>query len=119
MGEDGGAGVKSYPYFLPLLASLGITPPAPEYWFAKPRRWRFDYAWPEHKLALEVQGGIWTKGRHTRGAAMLKEWEKLNTAAEMGWRILYCQPKELLKEQMALTIVHALDWRPLEDLQSR
>ena len=67
----------------------------PEFRFCEGRRWRFDYAWPFVKVALEVQGGIWTAGRHVRGKALLKEWEKLNTAAAMGWRILYFQPKDL------------------------
>jgi hypothetical protein len=71
--------------------------PTPEFRFDPKRRWRFDYAWPDFKVALEVQGGIFIQGRHSRGAALLKEWEKLNRAAELGWRILYCQPDDLLK----------------------
>ncbi len=59
-------------------------------------------------LAVEVQGGIFIQGRHSRGAALLKEWEKLNTAAILGWRILYCQPQDLLKKEMAETIKQAL-----------
>lgn len=66
----------------------------PEYRFAPPRRWRFDWAWLDCKVALEVQGGIWTHGRHTRGAALLKEHEKLNAAAALGWRVLYCTPQQ-------------------------
>lgn len=93
------------------LASFGIPEPQYEFRFHVSRRWRFDLAWPKRGVALEIQGGIWTQGRHSRGAAMLAEWEKLNTAAGLGWRILYCQPKELLKQEMAHTIIHALDWR--------
>lgn len=72
-----------------------IPPPLCEYRFHPVRKWRFDFAWPDAKVALEVQGGIWFGGRHTRGAALIKEWEKLNTAASLGWRILYCQPSDL------------------------
>lgn len=73
--------------------------PAPifEYKFHNIRRWRFDWAWLEQRVALEIQGGIFIMGRHSRGAALLKEWEKLNAAAIMGWRILYCQPSDLFK----------------------
>lgn len=60
--------------------------------------------WDRVKIALEVQGGIFVNGRHSRGAALLKEWEKLNTAAEMGFRIIYCQPCDLLTKQTADTI---------------
>ena len=49
---------------------------------------------------LEVQGGIFIAGRHTRGAELLKEWEKLNTLASMGWRVLYCQPQDVCTTDM-------------------
>jgi hypothetical protein len=86
--------------------------PAPHYELAfhPDRKWRFDMAWGQEKVALEVQGGIWGGGRHTRGAALLKEWEKLNTAAADGWRILYCQPDDLLTAQTANYIKNALKY---------
>lgn len=64
--------------------------PAPqrEYRFAEGRRWRFDFAWPGEKLAVEVEGGIFTSGRHTRGTGMLADMEKYNRAALLGWRVL-------------------------------
>ena len=77
----------------------GLSEPVAEYRFAPPRKWRFDFAWEVHRLALEVQGGIFTNGRHTRGAALLKEMEKLNTAAAMGYRVLYVVPSELCMPQ--------------------
>lgn len=76
----------------------GLPEPVFEWKFHPTRKWRFDIAWNplgESPLALEVQGGIFIAGRHSRGAALLKEWEKLNAAACMGWRILYCQPQDL------------------------
>ena len=81
------------------LKACGIQAPEFELRFHPVRRWRFDLSWPEQKVALEVQGGIFVNGRHSRGAAMLKEWEKLNTAAEMGWRVVFCQPSDLCKAQ--------------------
>ena len=74
---------------------VGIPEPVYEYKFHPVRRWRMDLAWIEQKVYLEVQGGIFVQGRHSRGAAMLKEWQKINTASGMGWRVLYCQPKDL------------------------
>jgi len=62
--------------------------PKREYPFAHPRRWRFDFAWPSLMLALEVEGGIWTKGRHSRGSGMEADMEKYNHAARLGWRVL-------------------------------
>lgn len=81
---------------LPLVVGVVRIPaPAREHRFHASRRWRFDFAWEMHKLALEVQGGIFTRGRHTRGAALLKEHEKLNAAAIAGWRVLYCTPRDV------------------------
>lgn len=74
--------------------AAGLPEPVPEYVFAAPRKWRFDYAWPDQKVALEVQGGLFIKGRHTQGSWLLKEHEKLNTAAALGWRVCYCTPTE-------------------------
>ena len=87
-----------------------IADPVAEHRFAPPRRWRMDWAWPDHKLALEVQGGIFVAGRHSRGAAMLKEWEKLNTAAAMGWRFLFCQPADLYRTETLALLRQALSY---------
>lgn len=73
----------------------GLPEPMLEYKFHPSRRWRFDFAWPEYKIALEVEGGIFVYGRHTRGSGFLKDMEKYNAAAMMGWRILRVQPKDL------------------------
>jgi uncharacterized protein YndB with AHSA1/START domain len=71
-----------------------LTPVA-EHRFDPDRRWRFDYAWPDALVALEVEGGVFTGGRHTRGAGFLKDIEKYNRAAVLGWRVLRTTPKEL------------------------
>jgi hypothetical protein len=86
----------------------GIPAPIYEYKFHPVRRWRFDLCWLPQRVALEVQGGIFVRGRHSRGAALLKEWEKLNTAAGMGWRVLYCQPRDLCTLETADFIRNAL-----------
>jgi hypothetical protein len=83
------------PLFLALLKRAKLPAPVIEHRFAPPRRWRFDYAFPDAKVALEVDGGVWTRGRHTRGSGWLKDTEKLNTAAVMGWRLLRCTPAQL------------------------
>ena len=70
-----------------------LPPHHTEYRFDAFRRWRFDYAWPMFKVALEVEGAIWTGGRHTRGAGFLKDMEKYNEATLQGWRVLRCTPK--------------------------
>lgn len=59
------------------------------------RGWRFDFAWLQHRLALEVEGGIWIGGGHNRGRGFSKDILKYNTATQLGWRILRCVPKNL------------------------
>ena len=83
------------PLFLALVKRAKLPAPTAEYRFHDSRKWRFDWAWPEYRVALEVDGGIWRGGRHTRGAGWLKDTEKLNTAASMGWRLLRCTPTQL------------------------
>ena len=68
-----------------------------EYKFYPERRWRFDYAIPEHKIALEVEGGVWTQGRHTRPQGFLGDIEKYNTATLMGWRVFRTTPTDLYR----------------------
>jgi hypothetical protein len=52
-------------------------------------------AWPERKLAIEVQGGIWTGGAHARGAGIERDMEKHNLCVIAGWRLFYCAPAKL------------------------
>lgn len=59
-----------------------------EYRFHPVRRWRFDFAYPQHLLAIEVEGGVWMGGRHTRGRGFELDAEKYNSATIMGWKVL-------------------------------
>jgi very-short-patch-repair endonuclease len=62
----------------------GLTPER-EYRFHPDRKWRFDFCFPDRKCAVEIEGGIWTNGRHTRGSGFVADCEKYNAAAAMGW----------------------------------
>ncbi len=75
---------------------MGLSAPVAELQFEPLRRWRFDYSWPEAKIALEVEGGIWSGGRHTRGKGFIGDMAKYNHAARLGWRVLRVQPKDLM-----------------------
>lgn len=65
----------------------GLPTPEREYRFHDVRRWRFDFAWPELRVAVEVDGGTWAAGRHNRGAGFEGDAEKLNAATALGWRV--------------------------------
>lgn len=65
----------------------GLDVPIREYRFAPPRRFRFDYAWLSRWLAAEVDGAVWILGRHSRGAGIESDCEKVNLAIERGWTV--------------------------------
>lgn len=102
--------------FFSLLKREGLPLPFPEYVFAAPRKWRFDFAWvvvpsftmPNVKVALEVEGGVWTRGRHTRGSGFLKDCQKYNEAACRGWRLLRVTPQQLCTLDTIALIKRAL-----------
>lgn len=98
----------------------GWACPIPEYRFAPLRRWRFDWAFTDHKIAIEIQGGIFKAGRHVRGAAMLKEYDKLNEAAILGWRIIFLTPKQFEGGEVFAILERAISNRPspLPDAQA-
>jgi very-short-patch-repair endonuclease len=51
--------------------------------------WRFDFAWPEPvKVAIELEGGTFTKGRHIRARGYSSDCEKYNAAQQLGWVVL-------------------------------
>lgn len=51
------------------------------------RRFRFDYAHPESKVAIELNGGTWAKMGHSSGTGIKRDYEKLNLATAIGWRV--------------------------------
>jgi very-short-patch-repair endonuclease len=75
---------------------MGLPLPVTEHVFHPTRKWRFDYAWTDSKVALEIEGGVWSGGRHTSSKGFIGDMSKYNEAACLGWRILRIQPKALL-----------------------
>jgi very-short-patch-repair endonuclease len=56
--------------------------------FARPEReWRFDFAWPAQLVAVEIEGGTWIAGAHSRGKGFEEDCDKYNEAQLRGWRI--------------------------------
>jgi very-short-patch-repair endonuclease len=74
-----------------------LTIPVAEYRFHPTRKWRFDFAWPTERLAVEVNGGAFASGggRHTRGAGFRSDAEKLSEAAILGWRVIHVLPEQI------------------------
>jgi very-short-patch-repair endonuclease len=59
-----------------------------EHQFHPLRKWKFDYAHLDTKVAIEIEGGVWTNGRHVRGSGFIGDAEKYNTAAMHGWAVI-------------------------------
>lgn len=78
---------------------FNLPKPIQEYKFHPVRKWRIDYYFEANgrKVGLEVEGGIWTGGRHTRGKGFAGDMEKYNAATALGITILRVVPGELLK----------------------
>ena len=89
--------------------AAGLPEPVCEFRFHPTRRWRFDYAWPDRLLAVEVEGGAWTGGRHTTGAGFVSDMEKYNAATLAGWRILRYLPRQLKLAPSDLRTLLVLD----------
>ena len=69
------------------IRALKLPLPELEWRFDAVRKWRFDLAWPGKRIGMEVDGGVWSGGRHVRGAGFEKDCEKCNAATLAGWRV--------------------------------
>jgi very-short-patch-repair endonuclease len=90
-----------------------------EYQFHPTRKWRFDYAIPVHKIAVEVDGGVWIGGRHNRASGYIKDLEKFNAAGSMGWTVLKFTPDKLYKSVTIDLIRETVKNRQNESVYSR
>ncbi|AWV86177.1 DUF559 domain-containing protein [Acinetobacter radioresistens] len=59
-----------------------------EYKFHPKRQWKADFHILETKILVEIEGGIWTGGRHTRGKGFIHDMEKYNAATVLGYQVL-------------------------------
>lgn len=84
--------------FKRMCVASGLPLPVREYRFAQEamgREWEADFAWPDERIILEVEGGAWAGGRHTRGSGYLEDMRKYNAMSLLGFALLRCTPKTL------------------------
>lgn len=72
------------------IAQAGLPAPVREHHFAPPRKWAFDLAYLAEMVAVELEGGTWTNGRHTRGKGFDADCRKYGEATARGWLVLRC-----------------------------
>ena len=80
--------------------AYGLPDPIPEFKLHPKRKWRFDFAWPNKKIAVEIEGGIWTQGAHVRGNHFVSDMEKYNAAAKLGWFVFRFTPQQFKHNQV-------------------
>jgi len=93
------------------IRAMGLPEPEREYRAIKGRMFRFDFAWtePHHRLLVEVQGGTYTKGAHSTGAGIARDYEKANLACLAGWRCLSFDGKAVKSGEAVEVIRQALE----------
>lgn len=96
--------------FMRLWESLGGPNLEKEFRFHPPRRWRADFAHLPSRTLIEVEGGIFIRGRHNRAMGFLGDIEKYFEAAMAGWRVLRITERELT----TTTVKRIIDFLPRE-----
>ena len=92
------------------LRLASVPTPTREYrfaWAAMKRGWRMDFAWPELMIGVEVDGGSWSGGRHTRGKGFAEDCVKFNAATLLGYRVLHFTGDQI-RSGYALETIEAL-----------
>jgi hypothetical protein len=98
----------------------------PEVRFHPERKWQIDvavarlmpgvktleditaYAFVGRAVAVEINGGAWSRGRHVRGQGFIDDMSKLNALTELGWRILQFTPQQVLSGEALAQIIRCL-----------
>ena len=87
------------------IAEAGLPEPVREYAFAAPaRKWLSDFAFLRQRVLVEVEGGTFARGRHTRGDGFEKDCEKYNAATLEGWVVLRVTPR-MISSGDAITVI--------------
>lgn len=88
------------PYVRQHRALAHVTNPAT----GKPYGYRFDFAWPDQRLAVEVQGLTRGRGAHQDFAGYRRDVDKHNQATLDGWALLAFTEREINDRSAADTI---------------
>ena len=91
------------------LKSIGILNYVREFSAIKGRRFRFDFAFIEEKVLIEIQGGIYSyKPSHASASGIRRDCEKANLAVAHGWRLFHFTPDMVRSGEAVRMIEEAL-----------
>lgn len=107
---------KNESLFFALLISQGLPLPEKEVKMIDGRRYRIDYAWPDLRLGVEIQGGVYTRGAHGSITGILQGYKKSNDAALYGWTLLYFTPAEMKSLTTINHIKKVYQWKTTNGL---
>ena len=91
--------------FLKIISTNDLPEPEPEYSFTAERKWCFDFAWIDQRVAVELQGGIYSKGGHNSIRGLERDYEKLNYAQAYGWIVLQFSASFLRNEEYIVALL--------------
>jgi hypothetical protein len=106
-----------------------LPEPERDYRFHPTRKWAFDFAWPRVRrddgvvitydaIAVEVEGGTFVAGRHSRGRGYEEDCEKYAEALILGWRVLRVTT-DMVSDGRAIALLRRLFGFPNPDLAHR
>ena len=67
-----------------------------------------DKAFPDYKIAVEVEGGMWSGGAHNRGKKYQEDCEKYNEATRLGWRVYRFGTNQIKEQRLAVFMLQVL-----------
>ena len=89
--------------------AAGLPEPEREAAVIPGRKFRFDFCFREARLLIEINGGTFTKGGHSTGRGIARDYEKANLAVLQGWRVLSFDGKSVKSGEAVETIRKALE----------
>lgn len=103
--------LRSVPELIALnrIEQAGLPEPVREHVFAPPRKWAFDLAYLGPMVAVELEGGVFSQGRHTRGVGFTNDCRKYSEAAIRGWKVLRCTPEMVEAGELVDLLSRALE----------
>ena len=100
---------RQYELFRRTLESFTGCQVVAENKFHDTRKWRIDFAIIDLKIGIEIEGGVWSCGAHTRGKGFIEDMEKYNAAVTFGWVILRFTPQDLNKITTFETVIKVVE----------